>query len=273
VKSPSVSRRLEAARRAFDANDTQTAAALHAPDRVAASMKEGKAGKTWFGTYIGPMVYGGLDGIVTTFAVVSGVAGAELGANVILILGIGNLLADGFSMGTGEYLSTKSEREYYAHEARRQAWEIDRFPEGQRAELRALYVQNGYTEREADDMVAVQAREKSRWVNAMMIEELGMIKEEVNPLYAAVATFISFVVAGSLPLIIYLVGLVVPIPATSAFRVSVLLSALALFGLGAAKVFVTRLNPLRSGLEMLVVGGFAAVVAYVIGALLKNVGG
>jgi VIT1/CCC1 family predicted Fe2+/Mn2+ transporter len=61
--------------------------------------------------------------------------------------------------------------------------------------------------------------------------------------------------------------------AAYAFRVSVLLSALALFGLGAAKVFVTRLNPLRSGPEMLVVGGFAAVVAYVIGALLKNVGG
>jgi VIT1/CCC1 family predicted Fe2+/Mn2+ transporter len=105
-----------------------------------------------------------------------------------------------------------------------------------------------------------------------MVEELGMLKEETNPLHNAFATFAAFVVAGSLPLIVYLVGLVRPIDPDTAFSISVVLSALALFGLGAAKVFVTRLNPLRSGLEMLLVGGFAAVVAYVIGSLLKNVG-
>jgi VIT1/CCC1 family predicted Fe2+/Mn2+ transporter len=219
------------------------------------------------------MVYGGLDGIITTFAVVSGVAGAQLGANVILILGIGNLLADGFSMGTGDYLSTKSEREYYDREARRQAWEIEQFPEGQRTELLALYMQHGYSESEAEQMVTLQTRSQVRWVNAMMIEELGMIKEEANPIYNAITTFTAFVVAGSLPLLIYLVGLVTPIASNTAFAISIALSAIALFGLGAAKVYVTRLNPLRSGLEMLLVGGFAAMVAYVIGALLKNIGG
>lgn len=219
------------------------------------------------------MVYGGLDGIVTTFAVVSGVAGADLGANVILILGIGNLLADGFSMAVGDYLSTKSEREYYDHEARRQEWEIDRFPEGQTAELRSLVLQRGYDEGEADQLVALQTRAKSRWVNAMMILELGMLKQESNPLHNAVATFLAFVVAGSLPLIVFIAGVFTPIAPDTAFGISVLLSGAALFGLGAAKVFVTRLNPLRSGLEMLVVGGLAAGVAYVIGAALKNVGG
>ena len=269
----SLSRRVEAARRAFEEGDELAAAALHAPDRVAEAMRRDGGGGHWFGPYIGSMVYGGLDGIVTTFAVVSGVAGADLGANVILILGIGNLLADGFSMGTGDYLSTKSEREYHDREARRQAWEIERFPDGQRAELRALYLAKGYSEHEADQLVAVQTRTKPRWVNAMMVEELGMVKADANPLHAAVATFVSFLLAGSLPLLAFVLDLVVPIPMDTAFRVSVLLSALALFGLGAAKVFVTRLNPLRSGLEMLLVGGFAAVVAYVIGALLKNVGG
>lgn len=268
----SISRRVEAARRAFERGDVKAAAALHHPDRVADSMRRDTAGERWFGSYIGSMVYGGLDGIVTTFAVVSGVAGAELGANIILILGIGNLVADGFSMGTGDYLSTKSEREYYDREARRQAWEIERFPDGQRAELRTHFVQHGYSEREADQLIAVQTQTKSRWVNAMMIEELGMLKEDANPLYNALATFIAFILAGSLPLIVFLIGLFTPIAADTAFRVSLLLSALALFGLGAAKVFVTRLNPLRSGLEMLVVGGLAAAVAYLIGALLKNIG-
>jgi len=106
-----------------------------------------------------------------------------------------------------------------------------------------------------------------------MVEGRGMLKETSNPLYNAIATFISFLVAGSLPLLIYLIGLARPIDPGTAFGISVLLSGIALFGLGAAKVFMTRLNPIRSGLEMLMVGGFAAVVAYVIGALLKNVGG
>jgi VIT1/CCC1 family predicted Fe2+/Mn2+ transporter len=269
---PSVFRRLWAERRARIRQHAATRAVIgdgpvpmHEHDRDAGLM-------SWFGPYIGSMVYGGLDGIVTTFAVVSGVAGANLGAHIIVILGIGNLIADGFSMATGDYLSTKSEREYYDREARRQAWEIERAPEGRRAALRALYQRNGYSETEADEMVAVQTREKPRWVRAMMINELGMMKDDVNPMRNAVTTFTSFVLAGSLPLVVYLIGLVRPIPTDQAFRVSVLLSGLALFGLGAAKVLVTRLNPVRSGVEMLLVGGLAAVVAYIIGDMLQNVG-
>ena len=117
---------------------------------------------SWAGTYLGSLVYGGLDGIITTFAVVSGVAGAQLGAQVIVILGIGNLLADGFSMGTGNYLSTKSEREYYDREALRQAWEIEHFPDGQRAELCALYLEHGYSEHEAEQLVTVQTSTHAR---------------------------------------------------------------------------------------------------------------
>lgn len=269
----SLSRRLEAARKAFTKGDPAAVATMHDPALSAEAMRPDPSVRSWFGAYIGSMVYGGLDGIITTFAVVSGVAGADLGANIILILGIGNLLADGFSMGTGNYLATKSVREYYDREARRQAWEIDRSPEAQKVELRTLFLQRGYAEPDAERLVEVQTRDKARWVNAIMIAKLGMLKEEANPVYNAMATFISFVLAGSLPLLVYLVGLVTPIETNDAFRVSVLLSGLALFGLGAAKVFLTRLNPLRSGLEMLIVGGLAAVVAYVIGSLLKNIGG
>lgn len=121
-------------------------------------------------------------------------------------------------------------------------------------------------------MVELQASDRQRWVNAMMLEELGMVKEDTNPFYNALATFLAFVVAGSLPLIIYIIGLFIPVASGTAFVVSIALSGVALFSLGAAKVFVTRLNPIRSGLEMLIVGGFAALVAYVIGALLKNIG-
>src|SRR5262245_53625547 len=102
--------RLDAARKAFEQGDVRATAQLHDPQNVAkAALQQSKPSP--FGTYIGSMVYGALDGIVTTFAVVSGVEGADLSASITLILGIANLLADGFSMGVGDYLSTQSERE------------------------------------------------------------------------------------------------------------------------------------------------------------------
>ena len=270
----SISRRVEAARQAFNRRDVEAGRALHDPDYIGRAVLSDESRRTsWFGTYIGSMVYGALDGIVTTFAVVSGVAGADLSSNVILILGIGNLLADGFSMGTGDYLSTKSEREYYGREARRQRWEIESFPDGQRAELRALYLKDGWDAEHAEQLTELHTHNPERWVNAMMIEELGMLKEEHNPFFNALATFVSFVVAGSVPLLVYFVGLTTPIEPATAFKWSIALSGFALFAVGAAKVFVTRLNPLRSGLEMLLVGGLAAGVAYVIGDLLQNIGG
>jgi vacuolar iron transporter family protein len=268
----SISRSVEEAREAFGRRDVAAGARLHDPKKIAERARESE-GRSRLGPYIGSTVYGGLDGIITTFAVVSGVAGAQLGSGVILILGVANLLADGFSMGTGDYLSTRSEREYYEREARRQAWEIEHFPEGKRAELFALLERHGYSEADAEQMVVIQTRNKERWANAMMIEELGMLKDNANPMANALATFTAFIVAGSLPLLVYLIGLAVPIAPETSFPISILLSAMALFGLGASKVFVTRLNPIRSGLEMLLVGGFAGGVAYVVGALLKQITG
>jgi VIT1/CCC1 family predicted Fe2+/Mn2+ transporter len=264
------SKRLEDARNAFLKGDKQASAQAHTHKAISmAAEKHGGAGSQ----YIGEMVYGGLDGIVTTFAVVSGVSGAQLGTSVILILGLANLFADGFSMATGAYLSTKSEQEYYRKEWEREAWEVEHFPEGERMELIDVYRGRGYSEEDARQMVDIQSKDPERWVNAMMLDELGMMKDESKPLLNALVTFASFVVAGSVPLLVYLFGLFVDIPRTATFPASLIMSALALFGLGAAKVLVTKLNPLRSGLEMLVVGGLAAGVAYAVGVLLKGIGG
>ncbi len=266
----SMSKRLEEARQAFTRHDTQASALVHDPARIAeAAEQHGGAGSQ----YLGEMVYGGLDGIITTFAVVSGVAGAQLGTPVILILGLANLFADGFSMATGAYLSTKSEQEYYRKEWEREAWEVEHFPDGECAELFEVYRKRGYADDEARQLVEIQSRKPTRWVKAMMLDELGMMEDERNPLVNGLVTFAAFVVAGAVPLLIYLLGLVFPIPPEAAFPVAIALSGLALFGLGAAKVAVTKLNPIRSGFEMLIVGGLAAGVAYAVGALLKGIGG
>ena len=266
----SLSKRIEEARKAFERGDKQASAHAHTANAISAAREEhGGAGSQ----YLGEMVYGGLDGIITTFAVVSGVAGAQLGTPVILILGLANLLADGFSMATGAYLSSKSEHEYYRKEWEREAWEVKHFPDGERAELQEVYVRRGYTDEEARQLVEIQSRNAERWVKAMMIDELGMMEDETNPLINGLVTFGSFVIAGAVPLAVYLIGLAFPISPDMAFPISIASSGLALFALGATKVLVTKLNPIRSGLEMLAVGGLAAGVAYVVGALLKGIGG
>jgi VIT1/CCC1 family predicted Fe2+/Mn2+ transporter len=265
----SISKRLDEAREAYARRDVAASSKAHRPDIIAQAMeRHGGASHQ----YIGDMVYGGLDGIVTTFAVVSGVAGADLGAGVVLILGLANLFADGLSMATGAYLSSKSEREYYERERAREAWEVEHFPEGERAELVELYKLKGYSQEDAERLVEIQSQDKKVWVDEMMIQELGLLPDDRTPLLSALATLGAFVLAGSLPLLVYLLGLLVSINPGVSFPVSLAFSALALFGLGAAKVFVTERNWFRSGLEMLSVGGLAAGVAYLIGYLLQGLG-
>ncbi len=263
-------KRLDEARAAYQKKDVDASAAAHSPAAISrAAEHHGGASHQ----YIGDMVYGGLDGIVTTFAIVSGVAGANLGSGVILILGLANLLADGLSMAAGAFLSLKSEREYYARERERETWEIEHFPDGERSEMVEIYRAKGYSREDAESLMDIQSKDRGLWVDAMMVHELGLLPDDRQPLRSALATFLAFLVAGSVPLLIYLLGLVVPMDATLSFRLALVLSGLALFALGAAKVFVTERSWFRSGLEMLLVGGLAATVAYLVGYLLQGLGG
>ena len=175
-----VSKRLEEARQAFKRGDVKALVAAHDPERIAHAAQEAHGGTSH--QYIGDLVYGGLDGIITTFAVVSGVAGAQLGTPIILILGLANLFADGFSMATGAYLSAKSEQEYYDREWQREAWEVEHLPDGERAELYEIYRQQGYTEDDAHQLVEIQTRNPQRWVKAMMVTELGLLPDDRKPL-------------------------------------------------------------------------------------------
>ncbi len=87
---------------------------------------------TYAGEYIKSAVYGGMDGMITTYSVVMGVFGANLKLGVVLALGVANLIGDGLSMSFGDYLSTKSEQEYMKKEEAREAWEVKNDPEGEK---------------------------------------------------------------------------------------------------------------------------------------------
>lgn len=166
-----------------------------------------------FRHYLRDLVYGANDGIITTFAVVAGVAGANLQTRVILILGFANLLADGFSMGASNYLSIRSDE-------------------------------------------AVRKAE-------------GKEPEEPHALRHGIATFVAFIVAGAVPLLSY----VIPTAGVDRFVLAVIMTAFTLFVVGAVRSLVTLRSWWASGLEMLAVGGLAAVVAYFVGDFLAGITG
>lgn len=259
------SRDLRRAQDAYRARDASASIAAHSGQAAERHQHE-------HGQYLKSAVYGGLDGIITTFAVVAGVAGAHLSGGVVLILGFANLIADGLSMAMGDYLSTKSEQEYHRAERRREQWEVENYPDGEKRELVELYVAKGLTEEDAKTIVEIVARHKDAWVDIMMTEELGIVDSQESPIRNALVTFLSFSLFGLVPLLAYLAVRFVSIPVRAAFPIACLSTGATLFGLGALKVKITGRNWIKSGLETLLVGGLAAAAAYAVGVLLRGLG-
>jgi VIT1/CCC1 family predicted Fe2+/Mn2+ transporter len=263
----SLSKRLLDAIDAYRRKDIDATKRAHQADKIKVSLEEHKTGA---GAYIGEAVYGALDGIVTTFAVVAGVEGARLPSGIVLILGFANLVGDGLSMGVGSYLSTKSQREYEKSERIREQWEIENYPEGEKEEIRQIYRKKGFRGADLDRAVEIITSDKEIWVETMMVEELGILKEDNHPFFNGLSTFISFIIAGFVPLLFFVAALAVPGLGKYTFMMSVILTGLTLFAVGSLRVLVTQTRWWKSGLEMLIVGGAAALGAYLIGYFLRG---
>lgn len=223
------------------------------------------------GEHVGDFIFGGIDGVVTTFAVVAGVAGADLSAAVVLVLGLANLLADGFAMGIGNFLSIRSEHERYERERVREEWEVDNIPEAERAEIREIFAAKGFSGEALDHTVEVITADKNRWVTTMLQEEHGLSGESRSAFKGGLVTYLAFIIIGFIPLLSFVVVLFEPGIRSYAFPLSVFLTAIALFIIGALKTLVVARPLIRSGLETLFMGGLAAMVAYLVGYLLKDI--
>lgn len=209
------------------------------------------------------MVYGGLDGAVTTFAVVAGATGGELDMRVIIILGFANLLADGISMAVGDYLSSKSEKEYEENN-RKKKLALTNSPQT----LAQDYQDNGM---QAEDAVTI-ANILTKYDPDTHEELIGFHAEpESHPIYNALITFFSFFIFGLVPLLVFIAAYFNPGLETYAFPVSITLTFVTLFILGTVKAYVTDGHKLKSGLEMLIIGGLAAISAYGIGFFLGGI--
>lgn len=223
------------------------------------------------GKYIKNAVWGGLDGLITTFAVVAGVVGASLSISVLLILGFANLFADGISMSFGDYLSSKARKEYQEKEKKKEEWEVSHCPEEEKEESMKFYMKHGLSRLDALKVVNIFSKKKRLWISEMLAEELGIAGKEYDPVKTSAVTFISFVIFGFIPLITFVLIYFIPSLSINTFNISAVLTAIGLFGLGAAKVKITGRNWFISGIEMLVIGGTAALAAYFIGYYISTI--
>lgn len=221
-----------------------------------------------FSSYIGDLVYGANDGIITTFAVVAGVSGASLDTRIIIILGCANLFADGVSMAFGNYLGTKSDQEFVRRIREEEEWEVANIPDYERHEIEEIYRTKGFEGRDLERAVDIITSDKKRWVDVMMKEEHAVFIDEDPhaPIKNAIATFVAFVCAGAVPLLPYFFIKT----EGKLFAFSIIFTAIVLFAVGSLRALIIKKTWIKAGAEMLAVGSVAAAVAYFIGEALKK---
>ncbi len=219
--------------------------------------------------YLGEFVYGGIDGAVTTFAVVAGAVGAGLDSAIIIILGFANLLADGLSMSIGAYLSSKSEHDNFEKHKAIEYWEVDNLPDIERQEIREIYAAKGFSGDLLEQVVEHITADRDRWVDIMMTDELGMIEDSRSPFKIGLVTYISFIIIGLIPLMVYLIDFL-GYSIEHRFLLSGVMTGVGFVIIGWLKTYVTQSSRVRGIAETLILGLIAAAVSYAVGDILES---
>jgi vacuolar iron transporter family protein len=216
---------------------------------------------------IGDAVLGGIDGCVTTFAVVAGAVGAGFSSTVALVLGFANLLADGFSMGISNYESVRARQELIDSIRRTENEHIEKYPAGEREEIRQIFQKKGFSGETLDKIVDTISGDRRLWIDTMLMEEYGVQTEGSNPLKSAVATFSAFILVGTMPLAPFMIR---SLEMQVQFLISIALAGLMFFSIGAAKSLAFGKPALGSGIKTLLTGGAAASLAFITGYALRT---
>jgi vacuolar iron transporter family protein len=224
--------------------------------------------------YFKEVIYGGIDGIVTTFAVVAGFTGAALATDstmqlsfaIVLLFGLANLFADAASMGLGNFLSVRSEQDMYKSAQSREAALLQTRPKDEYESTVAILEEKGFSNSDATTLAGIYQHNQSYWLDFMMMHEHGIADPRgENPVYTGLATFVSFMIFGAIPLLPFM--LIEEGSVAFIFQLSVFgtFTALVLLGLLKWKVIGDRL--LSSLTEVILVGGTAATLAYLVGVI------
>lgn len=256
----------DGARKAYDGLNTEASRDFHDTRHdVSTEMHQTEGG------FLKPLIFGGLDGILTSFAIVAGASGGNMDVTVVLVLGFSNIFADALAMGVGEFLSSKAENEWILSERRRENWEMENYPEGEIREMIDIYESRGMNREDATQVIETMAKYKDFFVDIMMTEELALqVPEEdhkIESMKEGVVMFCAFATFGSLPLLGYVIipALFPTLGEEVLFTAACIITGLVLFGMGCVKSIFSAANWFICGLETFLLGGACATVAYTIG--------
>jgi vacuolar iron transporter family protein len=235
----------------------------HTPEAIRRRLGAGPAP-----SYLRDFVYGAIDGTVTTFAVVAGVVGAGLRPAIIVILGMANLMADGFSMAASNFLATRSEIQQRERARRAEEQHVKSIPEGEREEIRQIYASKGFSGEDLERAVEIITSDRERWIETMLREEHGFSHSRGSPVRAGASTFVAFFVVGAIPLVAFVYDLARPGTIGAPFVWSMIGTGIAFFVVGAVKGRFVDEPWWRSGAETLALGAAASAIAFGIGTAL-----
>ena len=215
------------------------------------------------GIYLRQFIFGVEDGLIGGLGLITGVSVAAVSPSIILLSGVALMLTQAVSMGAGTYLSIKSQGEYYERVLEQEKREMEEVPEIETEEVREIYRKHGFQGNALKDIVKKITSNKKTWLSVMMAEEFGFTKKTVeNPLIATLVMSLSVILGVFVPLIPHFF-----LTSTPALTASIIATIAGLFVFGTAKSIYTKRSWLKSGLEMMAVGGLAALAGYLIGNL------
>lgn len=236
------------------------------PRAGAANAHEGETEHARSGSLLRDLMLGFNDGLVASFAVTSGVAGAFSNRLVVVMAGLAEMLGGAISMGLAAFISERSAAEFYHNQLRREQEEVERWPELEREEIRVIYRAKGFSGALLDAIVNHITSDPERWCRVMMLEELGLPRPVPGgPLRSGSTVGVSYLAGALVPVLPYL--LLDPGPGVA---LSAVCAALALFTVGAAKTRLTARKWWQSGLETMATGVAAAAVTYAAGWLFSR---
>jgi vacuolar iron transporter family protein len=223
--------------------------------------------------WIRDLVFGFGDGVNTSLGIVSGVGGAVISADVVILAALIGMFTGAKAMAVQNYLAVKSQREILESEIRREEFEIRNMPERERTEIEQIYRAKGFAGNDLKMVVDKITSNKDVWLKTMLTEELGLNLEILgSPLRGALVMFGSFLVGGILPIIPFFAVKAGLIPSVTAIVIAIIMSIASSFVVGALKARLAKKNWIKSGIEMAGLGTGIALVGYGLGAEFARAG-
>lgn len=259
-----VNTRIQQARKAYQKGDLQKTQLAHTKKAISASFAHSEIHKRDFD--LSDIILGSQDGIVNVLGVILGVVAASASQRIVIAAGLAAAFAESVSMAAVAYTSTLSEADHYLAEVKREKWEIENIPEGEKEEIRQLYKKRGFKGKLLNQVVETIISDKQVWLEVMLSEEL-----KLKPLSRQTALRSVLIVGTSA-----ILGSLIPLMPFFFFSikisvvVSLLTAGITLFAIGFYKAKITVGKPFKSGIEIAVIGLISALIGYLIGSLFKT---